>query len=82
MVRRDRGLARSTSSVPRWRSPATAATEKPTAKIEFSTSAIGWIVPSAIEPERLKTSPPPNSIISSGKRPESMSWRNVSPKLT
>ena len=80
-ARRESGLARTTSSVPRWRSPATAAAAKPTAKIEFSTSAIGWMDPSAMEPDRLNTSPPPNSISCSGMSPEPMSSRNVSPKL-
>ena len=45
---------------PRCRSPAIAAAEKPTAKTEVRMMAIGWMKPSAIEPGRLKMSPPPN----------------------
>ena len=64
--------------MPRWRSPATAAVAKPTAKIEFRTSAIGWIDPRAIEPDRredvaaaeLRQLPP-------GSGPLSMICRNV-----
>ena len=41
MLRREIGRASTTSSVPRWRSPATATLEKPTAKMPISSSVNG-----------------------------------------
>ena len=42
-VRREIGRSRMTSSVPRWRSPATAAAAKPIAKIATRMIEIGWM---------------------------------------
>ena len=58
--RRDNGRASRTSRVPRCRSPAIGVPANPTAKTRLSPTAIGWTKPSATEPVRLKTSPPPN----------------------
>lgn len=67
--------------MPRWRSPATALVAKPMAKTELRISEIGWIAPSAIAPERLKMSPPPNCISCLGMSPESMMDLNVWPNV-
>src|SRR3712207_8878946 len=49
--------------------PYTTLFRSPTANTDSSATAIGWMKPSAIDPVRLKTSPPPNS----------ENWLNCSP---
>jgi hypothetical protein len=69
-ARREIGRARSTSRVPRARSPATATAEAPTAKIPSMAMASGCCTPSVIAPGRLKKDPDPKFISSRGKAPE------------
>ncbi len=69
-VVREIGRARSTSSVPRARSPATATDEAPTAKMPIIAIASGCWSPSVILPGSVNSEPEPMFIISSGKAPE------------
>ncbi len=79
MPRRESGRDSRTSSVPRCRSPATAAAANPTANTRLSPTAIGWTKPSATAPVRLKMSPPPNWANWGGMAPLSNSSWNCEP---
>ena len=67
---REIGRARSTSEVPRARSPAMAVDEAPTAKIPSIAIASGCWRPRVMRPGSVNSEPEPKFIISSGMAPE------------